>query len=292
MNLCDIKTVKNIMQAYGLHFRKEFGQNFLTNKMVVEEIAESCTDIADGTIVEIGPGLGTLTRELCAVHREVVAFEIDKSLIPALSYTLNDCKNVTVINEDIMKVDLAAALAPYFEKGAVSVCANLPYYITTPILMKLLESGLPFRHITIMIQLEVADRLVAKAGTAAYGAITAVLNYYGTAERIMRVNAGNFMPPPKVDSAVVRIALHEKKPYQPKDEATFFRTVRAAFEQRRKTLPNALSAGFEGLTKEECVALVEQAGHRPDIRGERLDTAAFVALSDLIFDKLQEKENS
>lgn len=289
MNLCDSKTVKNIMQAYGLHFRKEFGQNFLTNKTVVEDIAANCTDTANGTILEIGPGIGTLTRELCAIHREVVALEIDKSLIPALSYTLHDFKNVTIINEDVMKADIGAILAPYFEKGPVSVCANLPYYITTPILMKLLESRLPFRHITIMIQSEVADRLVANAGSAAYGAITAVLNYYGTAERIMRVGAGNFMPPPKVDSTVVRIKLHEKKPYQPKDEAIFFRTIKAAFEQRRKTLPNALSAGFSELTKEECVALVEAAGYRPDIRGERLSTADFVTLADLITNKTKSR---
>ena len=286
MNLCDQKTVKNIMQAYGLHFRKEFGQNFLTNRMIVEDIAEQCTDTAEGTILEIGPGLGTLTRELCARHREVVALEIDKSLIPALGYTLNDFHNVTVINEDVMKTDLDALLAPYFEKGPVSVCANLPYYITTPILMKLLESGLPFRHITIMIQQEVADRLTAKAGSGAYGAITAVLNYYGVAERLFVVSAGQFMPPPKVNSAVVRITLHESKPFVPKDEKIFFRTIRAAFEQRRKTLPNALSAGFTELTKEQCVALVEKAGHRADVRGERLSTAEFLTLADLIADEI------
>jgi len=286
MNLCDQKTVKNIMSAYGLHFRKEFGQNFLTNRIIVEDIAEQCTDTAEGTILEIGPGLGTLTRELCQRHREVVALEIDKSLIPALGYTLNDFHNVTVINEDVMKTDLNALLAPYFAKGPVSVCANLPYYITTPILMKLLESGLPFRHITIMIQQEVADRLVAKAGSAAYGAITAVLNYYGVAERLFVVSAGQFMPPPKVNSAVVRITLYEKKPLVPKNEKLFFRTVRAAFEQRRKTLPNALSAAFPELSKEQCVTLVEQAGHRADIRGERLSTAEFSALSDLIADAI------
>lgn len=286
MNLCDSKTVKNIMTAFGLHFRKEFGQNFLTNRLVVEDIAESCTDTFDGTILEIGPGIGTLTRELAARHSRVVALEIDKSLIPALAYTLDEFDNVEVINEDVMKTDLEGLLAPHFEKGSVSVCANLPYYITTPILMKLLESRLPFRYITIMIQSEVADRLVARAGSSAYGAITAVLNYYGEAERLFTVPAGNFMPPPKVNSAVVRIKLHEKKPYQPKNEGIFFRTVRAAFEQRRKTLPNALSAGFPELTKEDCVALVEAAGHRVDIRGERLSTADFTVLSDLIADKI------
>ena len=278
MNLCDQKTVKNIMAAFGLHFRKEFGQNFLTNKMIVEDIAAECTDTPDGTILEIGPGIGTLTRELCAAHREVVALEIDKSLIPALGYTLNDYHNVTVINEDEMKADLAALLQPYFEKGSVSVCANLPYYITTPILMKLLESGLPFRYITIMIQQEVADRLVAKAGTAAYGAITAVLNYYGTAERLFTVSAGQFMPPPKVNSAVVRIKLHEEKPYRPKDEALFFRTIRAAFEQRRKTLPNSLAAALP-FSKEEIIAAMAQCGLPETVRGERLTLQDFANLA-------------
>ena len=288
MNLCDIKTIKQVMSVYGLKFRKEFGQNFLTNRMVVEDIADNCCDGRSRTILEIGPGIGTLTAELATRFENVVALEIDKSLIPALGYTLNDFDNVTVINEDVMKVDLEALLAPYFEKGPVSVCANLPYYITTPILMKLLESGLPFRHITIMIQQEVADRLVAKAGSSAYGAITAVLNYYGVTERLFTVSAGQFMPPPKVNSAVVRITLHKEKPYLPTDEKIFFRTIRAAFEQRRKTLPNALSAGFTELTKEQCVSLVEEAGHRNDIRGERLSTADFLTLSNLIAKAIKE----
>jgi len=153
--------------------------------------------------------------------------------------------------------------------------------------MKLLESGLPFRYITVMIQSEVADRLTAKAGSAAYGAITAMLNYYGTAQRLFTVSAGNFMPPPSVNSAVVRIKLHEQKPFVPKDEEIFRRTVRAAFEQRRKTLPNALSAGFPALSKEQCVEAVIKAGHRPDIRGERLDVGEFVVLADIITDLLQ-----
>ena len=287
MNLCDVRTVKNIMEAFGLRFRKEFGQNFLTNPMIVGDIADSCTDSADDSILEIGPGIGTLTRELCAHYKQVLALEIDRGLIPALSYTLDEFKNVTVVNEDVMKADLDALLAPYFEAGSVSVCANLPYYITTPILIKLLESGLPFRYITVMIQSEVADRLTAKAGSAAYGAITAMLNYYGTAERLFTVSAGNFMPPPSVNSAVVRIKLHEQKPYVPRDEEIFRRTVRAAFEQRRKTLPNALSAGFPTLGKDACTEAVTRAGHRPDIRGERLDVSEFVALSDIIADLLQ-----
>jgi len=290
MDLCNARTVKNLMETFGLRFRKEFGQNFLTDGAVVERIAEACSECADDTVLEIGPGIGTLTRELCARYRRVAALEIDRGLIPVLTYTLNEFHNVQVVNEDVMKADLAALLAPAFAEGGVSVCANLPYYITTPILMKLLESGLPFRHITVMIQSEVADRLTANAGTAAYGAITTVLNYYGRAERLFTVPADRFLPPPKVNSAVVRITLHKEKPYRPADEAVFFRTVRAAFEQRRKTLPNALAAGFPALTKEQCTAAVTALGLSPDIRGERLDTAAFTALSDLLAAELKKTQ--
>jgi len=190
-----------------------------------------------------------------------------------------------VINEDVMKADLRALLEPYFE-GGISVCANLPYYITTPILMKLLESGLPFDYITIMIQSEVADRLCAKAGSRDCGAITTVLSYYGTAEKLFTVSAGNFVPPPKVNSSVVRIKLYKDKPYKPKNEDIFFRTVKAAFEQRRKTLPNALSAGFSELSKDTLTTLILECGLNADIRGEKLDTATFVQLADKIADAI------
>jgi 16S rRNA (adenine1518-N6/adenine1519-N6)-dimethyltransferase len=254
---------------------------------VVEDIADSCSDTPDATILEIGPGIGVLTQELAFRYKKVLAVEIDNGLIPVLRYTLSECPEgvVEVIHGDIMKTDLKALLAPAFEAGKVSVCANLPYYITTPILMALLESGLPFESITIMIQSEVADRLCAKAGSKEYGAITAVVDYYGRAEKLFKVSAGNFIPAPKVDSTVVRINLHKQKPYVPKDEATLFRTIRAAFEQRRKTLPNALSAGFQDVPKDTLTAIIESCGHRPDIRGERLDIADFVALADRIYDE-------
>ena len=290
MNLCDIKTIKQIMAMFSIHFRKEFGQNFLTNNMVVEDIADNCCDDRGSTILEIGPGIGSLTRELAERYENVVALEIDHGLIPVLKYTLGEYRNVTVINEDVMKADLATLLTPYFEKGKVSVCANLPYYITTPILMKLLESGLPFEYITIMIQSEVADRLCAPAGGKDCGAITAVLNYYGQPEKLFKVSAGNFIPAPKVDSSVVRIRLHKEKPCRPLDEATFFRTIRAAFEQRRKTLPNALSAVFGELTKDEITEAILSCGHPADIRGERLSVAEFTSLSDALWTKIQEKK--
>ncbi len=284
MNLCDIRTIRSIMDIYGLHFRKEFGQNFLTNNMVVEDIAEYCCEGRSQTILEIGPGIGVLTKELCLRYPHVVALEIDKGLIPVLQYTLNDFSNVSVHNMDVMEADLDSLLSPYLSYGGVSVCANLPYYITTPILMKLLESGFPFEYITVMVQSEVADRLCAKAGNKAYGAITASIGYYGEAERLFVVSADQFVPAPKVNSAVVRIRLYgENKPFCPMDETLFFRTIRVAFEQRRKTLANALSAGFHELTKEQIQQIIATCGYPADIRGERLDVAGFIALSDAIY---------
>lgn len=284
MNLCDPRVIKDVMSLYGMTFRKELGQNFLTNPAVVEDIADACSDTRDATVLEIGPGIGVLTQELGMRYRRVLSVEIDRRLIPLLRFTLQDCPPgvVEVLNQDFMKTDLHELLDSSFAEGEVSVCANLPYYITTPILMRLLESGLPFSNITIMVQAEVADRLCARAGSKDYGAITAVLGYYGEAERLFRVPAGNFLPAPKVDSAVVRIRLWRERPICPQDEKLFFDTIRLAFEQRRKTLANALSAGFSDIPKEALTDIITECGHRADIRGERLDTAAFAALSDRI----------
>ncbi|MBQ9079988.1 MAG: 16S rRNA (adenine(1518)-N(6)/adenine(1519)-N(6))-dimethyltransferase RsmA [Clostridia bacterium] len=287
MNLCDIKTIKQVMSIYGLTFRKEFGQNFLTDKLVVEDIAELCCEGQSKNILEIGPGIGTLTYELAARYENVLAVELDRGLIPVLAYTLGEYNNVKIINDDIMKCDIAEITAPYLE-GGLSVCANLPYYITTPILMALLESKVAFDYITVMVQSEVADRLCAAPGSRDCGAITAVLAYYGTAERLMKVPAGKFLPPPKVDSAVVRIKLHKDKPYAPKNEEIFFRTIRAAFGQRRKTLPNALAAGFGELTRPAITEAVTATGLDVNIRGERLTMPDFVALSDKLTELIAE----
>ncbi len=282
MNLCDMKTVKQVMSMFHLTFHKEFGQNFLTDRSVVEDIAESCCFDESSSILEIGPGIGTLTYELAARHKAVLALEIDRGLIPVLDYTLGEFDNVTVVNEDVMQADLAKLLAPYFAAGPVSVCANLPYYITSPILMKLLESELPFDYITVMIQKEVADRLTSPAGGKDYGAITAVLAYYGEAEKLMDVPADRFIPAPKVDSAVIRIRLYKEKPYKPQNEALLFRTIKGAFAQRRKTLANSLSASFSELDKETVGRIIADCGHAPTIRGERLSIADFTRLSDEI----------
>ena len=282
MNLCDVKTVVNIMRAYGLKAQKGLGQNFLTDFSVVSDIADSCAADPDETILEIGPGMGVLTRELAARYKKVIALEIDENLIPVLNYTLSDFKNVTVVNGDIMKTDLRELLSDAFAEGGVSVCANLPYYITSPILMKLLESELPFNSITVMVQKEVAERLAAGEGSRNSGAVTLAVAYRGRAEMLMTVPSDRFIPEPKVDSAVVKIDLYKKRPVVPKDEKLMFSLIRAAFNQRRKTLANALSASFSEFSKDEIAKFIEEAGFSADIRGEKLTVADFAKLSDII----------
>ena len=267
------------MAEAGISFRKEFGQNFLTNRLIPEDIADGCADDADRLVIEIGPGIGCLTQELAIRYRRVVAVEIDRGLIPVLEKTLAEYDNVTVINDDIMKIDLAALVERYAEGRPVSVCANLPYYITTPILMRLLESGVRFSTITVMVQNEVAQRLAAKAGSSDYGAITAVLGYYGTVRRLFKVPAGCFIPMPKVDSAVVRIDLFGEPKYKPVDEKLFRELIRAAFEMRRKTLVNAVSAHMPQLTKTKIAEALRAIGKDENIRGEKLSTEEFVLLS-------------
>ncbi len=286
MDLCNMKTIRDIMSIFHLTAKKEYGQNFLTDASVVADIADSAYGAQ--TVLEIGPGLGVLTRELAARYPTVKALEIDEKLLPALKYTLNDCQNVTVINEDVMKADLAELLADDFARGGVSVCANLPYYITSPILMKLLESELPFDSITVMVQKEVAQRLCAGAGGKDCGAITVAVAYRGKSELLFTVPADRFYPAPKVDSAVVRIKLYKEKPVVPDDEDTFFAVVRAAFSQRRKTLLNSLSTGFPKIPKERFAEFIAQLGLRPDIRGEKLTVAEFASLSNLIFTENKE----
>ena len=284
MDLCNIKVIKELMNDAGINFRKDYGQNFLINPIIPEDIADNCTDKEESLIIEIGPGVGCLTAELSSRYKKVVAIEIDKGLIPILDKTLAEFNNVTVINEDVMKVDLVDLVEKYSDGMPVSVCANLPYYITTPILMYLLESGVKLSTITVMVQNEVAKRLVAKAGSGDYGAITAVLGYYGEAKRLFKVPAGCFLPAPKVDSAVVRIDLYDEPKYKPKNEKLFRNLIKAAFEMRRKTLQNAVSAKL-GFSKEAIKDALEVLGFDENIRGERLSTEDFVKLSDELDNK-------
>ncbi len=283
MDLCNLSVIKSLMADAGITFRKEYGQNFLTNRIIPEDIADNCTDTAESLIIEIGPGIGCLTTELALRYKKVVAIEIDKGLIPILEKTLAEHNNVTIINDDVMKVDLKSLVETYSDGMPVSVCANLPYYITTPILMYLLESGVKFSSITVMVQNEVASRLVSKAGSSDYGAITAILGFYGTAKKLFKVSAGCFVPAPKVDSAVIRIDLYDQPRFNPKNEKLFRNCIKAAFEMRRKTLQNALNAKL-GYSKELIGEALLAIGHSEGVRGERLSTEDFVKLSDYLTD--------
>jgi len=292
MNLCDCGTIKRLMEASGIGFRKDLGQNFLISAEVPRKCAEGCEAEEDTLILEIGPGIGCMTDALARRFRHVVAVEIDDRLIPILAETLAEHSNVTVHHGDVMKTDIAALLQKVKKENGlpedirVAVCANLPYYITTPILMYLVESGIPFSSITVMVQSEVADRLTASAGSDAYGAISAVLAYYGEAKRLFTVPSGCFMPRPKVNSAVVRLSIYPKKPFAPVSEKILFRVIRGAFEQRRKTLVNALSSCFPSVSKEEIGGILTEMGLSPQIRGERLSIAEFVTLSNHLAEKV------
>ncbi len=286
MELTNLSTIRALMAEAGVEFRKEFGQNFLINPLIPERIAEAASPDEEAVILEIGPGIGTLTQELCCRYAKVIAIEIDGGLIPILHKTMAEFDNFVLIHGDCMKLDLSAILSEHAAGKRVSVCANLPYYITTPILMRLLENELPLDSITVMIQSEVADRLTAVPGSAEYGAITATLGYYGETKRLFTVSAGNFLPAPKVNSAVVQTKLYKEKPFAPLSEACFHRTVKAAFAQRRKTLVNALSSGFSGIDKATLTGILADLGHSPTVRGERLSTGEFVALSDALYQHL------
>lgn len=275
MRLTDIGTVKQIMEENGLSFQKRFGQNFLINEAVPRKIAEAG---AGKCTLEIGPGIGTLTRELAVRSEKVVAVEIDDTLIPVLAKTLGDLPNTSVVHSDVMKLDLPKFIREHFGEESVSVCANLPYYITTPIIMRLFEGGVRFASVTVMIQREVADRICAAPGSADYGAITAAIAYYGKAEKLFRVSPGSFMPAPKVESTVIRITPHDAPPVETVDVKRFFRIIKAAFAQRRKTLLNALCAEFPELGKERAAQIITASGFDPRIRGEKLSCEDFAKI--------------
>lgn len=264
--------------------KKKYGQNFLTSDRIPARIAAESGITEDCGVIEIGPGLGVLTKQLLAVAKKVVAVEIDSELIPILTEKFSDNPNFGLINEDILNVDLNKLIEDHFPGMPVCVCANLPYYITTPILMKLLEGKHGFRTITVMVQKEVAQRLCSKCGDDEYGAITASVNYYASVKRLFPVKAGSFSPPPKVDSAVIRFDLYDTPPVTPADENTFFAVIRAAFAQRRKTLLNALSAAFsDRLSRDELAKIIEDAGLSHDVRGEKTDNKTLCFISDKIF---------
>ena len=298
MNLCDINVVKRLMSRYGTGTKKSFGQNFLINPDVPASIAyESCSYhkskcCGDCGVIEIGPGIGSLTSELCQAYDRVVAIEIDKALIPILSETLGEYDNVTVINEDFLKLDLNELIDTYFGSSSVSVCANLPYYITTPIIMRLLEGARDkdgksrLSSITVMVQKEVGDRLCASSCDSEYGAITASINYYGRVIKLFDVSPDNFLPAPKVTSSVIRIELYEEPKYVTKSEEMLFKVISGAFAQRRKTMVNSLSTSFSQLSKGKIAEIITRLGFDINIRGERLSTEDFCRLADEFYGEL------
>ena len=281
MKLTDLNTVRGLLSEYGAAPDKRYGQNFLISERVVSAIADNCGAAADDGILEIGPGIGVLTVALCERYKKVVSVEIDRKMVEVLGRTTAEYDNFTLINEDILKVDLNALTDTHFSGMNVTVCANLPYYITSPIIMHLLESGARFDNVTVMIQREVADRLTAKPGTPDYGSITPAVEYYADAEKILSVPAGCFYPAPKVDSAVLRLRLRKKPEYEPKDRDLMFEIIKYAFLQRRKTLTNALSADKK-LGKEKIAGAIAACGFDPRVRGEALSLGDFRRLADAL----------
>lgn len=279
--LTDITYVKSVLSRHGFTFSKALGQNFLINPSVCPKMAELCGCSDRVGVIEIGPGAGVLTNELAKQAYKVVAIELDKRLLPVLDETLSGHKNVKVINGDAMKLDLHKLIHDEFGDSEVVICANLPYYITSPVIMRILEEKLPIRSLTVMVQKEAADRICAQPGTRQSGAISAAVHYYSEPELLFKVSAGSFMPAPKVDSAVIKLDILREPPVKVKDERLFFRVVKAAFSQRRKTLSNSLSSGMK-LPKQQITEILEKAGIRHNARAEEMTMQDFAAITGCI----------
>lgn len=272
-----------VLQKHHFNFQKKFGQNFLIDPHVLDRIVEAAEITKEDCVLEIGPGIGTMTQYLAESAREVVAVEIDKNLIPILQDTLSAYQNVTVINDDIMKVDIVALAQEKNAGKPIKVVANLPYYITTPIIMGLFESHVPLKSVTIMVQKEVADRMRQEPGSKEYGALSLAVQYYAKPEIMANVPPNCFIPRPNVASAVIRLTRYEKPPVEVKDDRYMFALIRASFNQRRKTLANALSndPGLH-LTREQVMQALETLGMNPLIRGEMLSLEQFASLSNIL----------
>ena len=279
---------KEVINKYSFAFQKKFGQNFLIDSNILENIVEAAEITKDDFVLEIGPGIGTMTQYLCEAARQVTAVEIDKMLIPILEDTLSEYDNVEVINQDVLKVDIKSLTKEKNDGRPIKVVANLPYYITTPIIMGLFESGVPIDSITIMVQKEVAERMQTGPGSKEYGALSLAVQYYADAKVMLNVSASCFMPRPNVESAVIRLTRRDENPVQAENEAYLFSLIRSAFGQRRKTLVNSLFHNMGGnLTKEQVGMALEKMKLSPSIRGEALTLSQFVQLGKL----LQEAEN-
>lgn len=279
-NLSDLNTVRAVLSRYGFSFSKALGQNFLIDSTVCPRMAEAAVRSPEDGVLEIGPGIGVLTAQLGLRAKKVVAVELDKRLLPVLSETLGEFDNIEVINGDVLKLDLAKLLQEKFaDCKRVSVCANLPYYITSPVIMRLLEERLPLSQIVVMVQKEAAERLCADVGTREAGAVTVAVQYYAEAEQLFSVGRNCFVPSPNVDSAVMRLSVREQPEFLVKDEKFFFKMVKAAFAQRRKTAQNGISAGL-GFPKEQVAEALENIGLPKDIRAEKMTMADLSSLAD------------
>ncbi len=282
-NLTDPRYIRALCDKFNFRLKKSLGQNFLHDRSVLDAIVEAAAPEGGG-VLEIGPGFGVLTEALSERAEKVVAVEIDDQLLPVLGETLQDCDNVSIVSGDVLKLNLPALLEEQFGTMPVSVAANLPYYITTPILLALLTKNLPLRRIVVMMQKEVADRIMAAPGGKDYGALTVAVQYRCEVARVCRVPASSFIPPPKVDSEVLCLSMRPSPLVVPKNEAHFFALVKAVFAQRRKTLVNGLANAGRFGSKEKIAAAVESMGLSPTVRGETLSIPALCTLSDLLFE--------
>ena len=282
-NLCNPKTVENLLKKYGFSFSKALGQNFLIDDEVCPRMADELCADEKTAVIEIGPGIGVLTKELCRVAGRVIAIELDTRLYPVLEETLSDCNNFELVEGDALKLDLNKLIEEKlcgYEN--IKVCANLPYYITSPLIMKLLEDRLPISEIVVMVQKEAAQRLCAEMGTRNSGAVTAAVKYYGESEVLFEVGRESFMPSPKVDSAVIKITLNGEHTYDVEDEKKLFSLIRAAFAQRRKTLVNSVSATLN-IPKSDIISALDSLSLDESIRAEKLTMENFVDLSKILF---------
>ena len=288
IDLCNVSELNALLARHGFHFSKAKGQNFLIQSWVPERIAEEAGVFGDCGVLEIGPGVGPLTQQLCLGAKKVVAIELDQTLKPILAETLGEFDNLEIIWGDAMKMDIAALVKEKFDGLRPMACANLPYYITTPVLAALLEAKC-FDSVTVMVQKEVAQRIASRAGTGDYGAFSVFCQYYSQPELLFDVPPSCFLPQPKVTSAVIKLNVRKELPWQIDDEAMFFRVVKASFSQRRKTLVNGLTSGFGELTKQEIIEVVESCGLAPTLRGETLDIPGFAMVANAMGRAIGEK---
>lgn len=281
LELTDIGTIKALLARHGFHFSKALGQNFIVNPSVCPRMADESGIDSESGVIEIGAGIGVLTAELAKRAKKVVCIELDSKLLPILDETLADFDNIEIINADVLKTDLAALIEEKFGGMPVYVCANLPYYITSPVIMTLLESRLPLKAVTVMVQREAAQRLCAPVGSRLSGAVTVAVDYYAEARKLFDVSAGSFMPAPKVDSSVIRLDIREKPGIEVSDEKLFFSMVHAAFSQRRKTASNSISSGT-GIPKAVVAEAIERCGFPPSVRAESMTAEQLAALCEAL----------